>query len=228
MATDDRTETRITTGWHRHGAAWAAAVRGRRIASRAAVTDQALIDAILEERPTRLLDLGCGEGWLARSLAPMGIAVTGIDASAPLVDAARRAGGGDFRVADYADLPADLGIFDLAVSNFALLGRDPVEQLLATLPQFLRPAGRLLIQTLHPLAASDRPYVDGWREDSWAAFSDAVADPPPWYFRTLGSWVRLLSRHQWRLRELREPAAAGTVRPVSVLFIAQPVIAQPD
>lgn len=222
MPTDDRAETRITAGWHRHGAAWAAAVRGRRIASRAAVTDQALIDAILEQRPAHLLDLGCGEGWLARSLAPKGIAVTGIDASASLVDAARRAGGGDFRVADYADLPADLGVFDLAVSNFALLGHDPVEHLLAALPQFLRPGGRLLIQTLHPLAAADSPYADGWREDSWAAFSDAVADPPPWYFRTLGSWVRLLSRHQWRLRELREPAAPGAARPASVLFIAQP------
>lgn len=221
MPTDDRAETRVIAGWHRHGDAWAAAVRGRRIASRAAITDHALIDAILEQRPTQLLDLGCGEGWLARSLAPRGIAVTGIDVSASLVDAARRAGGGAFRVADYADLPADLGIFDLAVSNFALLGRDPVEHLLATLPRFLQPDGHLLIQTLHPLAAADRPYADGWREDSWAAFSDGVTDPPPWYFRTLESWVRLLVRHRWRLRELREPVAAGATRPASVLFIAQ-------
>src|SRR5690606_1277489 len=114
-----------------------------------------------------------------------GIAVTGIDASAPLVAAARSAGGGQFRVADYADLPPDLGRFAMAVSNFALLGRESVDLLLAALPRFLLPGGVLLIQTLHPLAAADRPYVDGWREDSWTAFSEAVADPPPWYYRTL-------------------------------------------
>lgn len=220
--TADDPESRIAAGWHRHGDAWVAAVRGRRIASRTAVTDQALLDAIAAHRPASLLDLGCGEGWLARRLAPQGIAVTGIDASAPLVAAARSAGGGQFRVADYADLPEDLGRFAMAVSNFALLGRESVDLLLAALPRFLLPGGVLLIQTLHPLTTADRPYVDGWREDSWTAFSEAVADPPPWYFRTLGSWVRLLQRHGWQLRELREPTAAAAPRPASLLLVASP------
>ncbi len=224
MNADDAAESRITAGWSHHGNAWIRAVREHRIPNRDTITDQALVDAILERRPGRLLDLGCGEGWLARRLAPHGIRVTGIDAAAPLVAAARSRGGGEFRVANYADLPTDLGLFDLAVSNFSLLGREAVDHLLAILPQHLMPHGALLIQTLHPLTviSGNGIYADGWREDSWAAFSEEVKDPPPWYFRTLASWVDLLGCRHWQLRQLREPMAKGAALPASLLLLAQP------
>ena len=219
---------RLARGWRTHSAAWTEAVRTRRIASRVAATDAALITAILDQRPASVLDLGCGEGWLTRHLAPRGIAVTGVDAAPELIAAARAAGGGHFRVADYGELPPDLGRFDLAVSNFALLGREPVERLLTALPQFLLPGGRLIVQTLHPLAlGDDQPYRDGWREDSWAAFSPAVERPPPWYFRTLGSWVELLSTQGFGLCELREPMADAAARPASLLLIARRVAGAP-
>lgn len=215
----DANETLLGQRWRRHSAAWIDAVRARRIPSRVAVTDQALIDAILDYRPDTLLDLGCGEGWLARRLAPLGIAVTGIDAAPDLIDAARQAGGGLFRVADYDALPPALGTFAMAVSNFALLGKEPVERLFANLPQLL-PGGHFIVQTLHPLiACGEQPYRDGWRQDSWAAFSAGVKEPPPWYFRTLESWVRLFGAHGLRLLELREPRAPATGQPASVIFI---------
>ena len=216
----DANETLLDQRWRQHSDAWIDAVRARRIPSRVAVTDQALVDAILDYRPDTLLDLGCGEGWLARRLAPLGIAVTGIDAAPALIDAAREAGGGRFVVAGYDALPPALGSFAMAVSNFALLGKEPVERLLANLPQRL-PGGHFIVQTLHPLiACGEQPYRDGWRRDSWTAFSAGVEEPPPWYFRTLESWVRLFGAHGLRLLELREPRAPATGQPASAIFIA--------
>lgn len=216
----DANETLLGQRWRRHSDAWIDAVRARRIPSRVAVTDQALVDAILDYRPDTLLDLGCGEGWLARRLAPLGIAVTGIDAAPALIDAAREAGGGRFVVAGYDALPPALGSFAMAVSNFALLGKEPVERLLANLPQRL-PGGHFIVQTLHPLiACGEQPYRDGWRRDSWTAFSAGIEEPPPWYFRTLESWVRLFGAHGLRLLELREPRAPATGQPASAIFIA--------
>lgn len=216
----DANETLLDQRWRQHSDAWIDAVRARRIPSRVAVTDQALVDAILDYRPDTLLDLGCGEGWLARRLAPLGIAVTGIDAAPALIDAARQAGGGRFVVAGYDALPPALGSFAMAVSNFALLGKEPVERLFAALPQRL-PGGHFIVQTLHPLiACGEQPYRDGWRRDSWTAFSAGVEEPPPWYFRTLESWVRLFGAHGLRLLELREPRAPATGQPASVVFIA--------
>ncbi|WP_205688743.1 class I SAM-dependent DNA methyltransferase [Candidatus Macondimonas diazotrophica] len=214
-------ETLLALRWRQHSDAWVDAVRERRIGSRIGATDQALIDAILTQRPTDLLDLGCGEGWLARRLHPLGIGVTGIDAEPRLIHAAQQAGIGTFRVANYGDLPIPFGPFAMAVSNFALLGDESVRGLFASLSRILKPGGHLIVQTLHPLSLAPDHYQDGWREDSWAAFSAVGDTAPPWYFRTLQSWAALFRDHHLKLIDLREPMAPGSITPASILFIAR-------
>ncbi len=55
---------------------------------------------------TRHLDVGCGSGLAANTAARRGATVSGLDASAALIDLARvRTPDGDFRVGDMFDLP---------------------------------------------------------------------------------------------------------------------------
>ena len=223
MDTQAPDEARILASWSKNVAAWIGAVRQGRIESRKLVTDHAVVAAVLDAAPRSVLDLGCGEGWLVRRLAAQGIEAIGVDAIPALVEQARSAGGGDFRVASYADLAAGkLGLrVDLAVCNFALLGRESVEDLLRALPALLKPGGRLIVQTLHPVSAcGDLAYEDGWREGSWSGFGADFTDPAPWYFRTLESWVRLFQESGFGLREMREPLHPVTGKPASVIFIA--------
>jgi hypothetical protein len=89
-------------------------------------------------------------------------------------------------------------------------------------PSLLDVGGALIVQTVHPIiAGGDLPYVDGWRTGSWAGFSDDFADPAPWYFRTLESWVKLFVDSGFRLREMREPLHPTTQKPASALFVAE-------
>ena len=219
----DDSEARILESWHRNSAAWSAAVRERRIESRALATDQAIIDAVLGRAPHSVLDIGCGEGWLARALAARGIKVLGVDADAGLIGHARAGGGGEFRVTNYQQAAAGLLDFraDVAVCNFSLLGRDSVDALFAGMAGMLTPQGTFMVQTLHPRhAGADRPYQDGWREGSWSGFSADFIDPAPWYFRTMESWEALFRQHRLRLLEKREPLHPHTRQPASVIFIA--------
>lgn len=216
-------EDRIIASWQANAVPWTAAVRKRHIESRRLVTDEAIVDAVMSRGPHTVLDIGCGEGWLARALAQRGVSVLGVDAVSSLVDQAREAGGAQFRVLAYRDLAvlAAAGTVDAAVCNFALLGKESVEVLFATVPSLLAPGGVFILQTLHPLmACGDLPYWDGWREGSWAGFSADFTDPAPWYFRTLQSWVRLFAASGLRLLELREPPHPGTGRPASLIIIA--------
>ncbi len=149
--------------------------------------------------------------------------MSGIDAVPALVEQARLAGGGDFRVMTYAEVAAGKldQSFDAVVCNFALLGRESVEDLFGVIRTLLKPHGSLLVQTLHPLTAcGGQPYRDGWREGSWAGFTADFSDPAPWYFRTLESWVRLFSEHGLRLLELREPLHPQTRQPISLILMA--------
>ena len=220
----DAREKRIVDSWQRNTGPWTVAVREGRIDSRRLVTDRAIVDAVMRRVPRSVLDLGCGEGWLARQLSARGIAVVGADAMPELITAARTAGGGDFRVMSYADVAAGrLGLsFDMVVSNFALLGKQSVDDLIHSTPGLLREQGLLMVQTLHPLAAcGDLPYQDGWREGSWAGFDASFTNPAPWYFRTLESWTGLLTESGFQLLELREPVHPHTGTPASVILVAQ-------
>jgi SAM-dependent methyltransferase len=89
---------RLRDSWVANSTAWCEAVREERIESRRLVTNAAVIDAIAERSPRLALDLACGEGWLARELVARGVAVTGVDASEPLITAAGTLGGGSFLV----------------------------------------------------------------------------------------------------------------------------------
>ncbi len=198
-------------------------MRERRIDSRTLVTDRAIIDAVQSRSPRHVLDIGCGEGWLARALAASGIDVVGIDVVPGLIAQAQALGGGEFRVACYQQAAAGtLGFTaDVAVCNFSLLGKESVATLFAAIPSLLKPGGVFISQTLHPVeACGEAPYRDGWREGSWAGFSDDFTDPAPWYFRTLASWLALYRSHGLALLQLREPLDPRSQRPASVIFIA--------
>ena len=103
------TDRKILDSWHANAGRWTAAVRSGAIASRRAGTDSAIVEAVARLRPDHVLDLGCGEGWLARRLrAEPGCRVTGADGSAELVRLAREADpDGGYLHADYAAIAAD-------------------------------------------------------------------------------------------------------------------------
>jgi len=217
-------ERGILEAWKQNAAPWTEVVRSGRIASRIRVTDRAIVDAILALQPSTVLDLGCGEGWLARTLAEHGVAVTGVDAVPELIEAARRAGGGEFRVVRYDELGATIpgGGADVVTCNFSLLGEVSVEAVFVAVEKLLAPGGTFVVQTQHPLAAcGDEPYTDGWRAGSWSGCGNGFGTPAPWYFRTLGGWLRLFRRHGLRLADLQEPLDPDSGRPASVIFAAE-------
>ena len=84
-------DEKILASWHNNAMPWTTAVREHQIASRRLVTDLAIIDAVLSFAPASVLDLGCGEGWLTRALAHVGIAASGVDAVAELIEQAKQA-----------------------------------------------------------------------------------------------------------------------------------------
>lgn len=214
---------RLRHSWIANAGAWEEVVRGDLIESRRTVTNAAIVDTILERPQGTVLDLGCGEGWLSRVLANRGLRVLGVDASAPLIESAANLGGATFRVIDYDDIINDASIlgdsFDSIVANFSLLD-DRVGPLLRALHAVLARDGRLIVQTVHPMIArGDGPYVDGWRTETFRDMPGQWREPMPWYFRTVGSWVRLFVDNGYRILDLREPTSPERQQPASILFV---------
>jgi SAM-dependent methyltransferase len=101
----------------------------------------------------RILDAGCGAGPLSAALRDRGAIMTGFDASAGMVELARRrlGAGADLRVADLADpLPFPDDAFDDVVASLVLHYLKDWGPALAELRRVLRPGGRLLVSVEHP------------------------------------------------------------------------------
>ena len=223
MKMDPLSDAKVLDSWEHNAAPWTSAVRENRIESRSLVTNQAILDAVMSRSPSTVLDIGCGEGWLVRALAELGVSGIGVDAVPALIEQAGRTSGGDFRAMSYEQIArGDLDVrVDCAVANFSLIGKEAVDELISTIPKLLEPGGSFVIQTLHPRTATgDLPYEDGWRSGSWTGFSSDFSDPAPWYFRTMETWTELIRSTGCKALEVIEPLHPETKKPSSAVFIA--------
>ncbi len=120
----------------------------------------------------RVLDAGCGEGYLARVLAARGAQVTGIDLAPRLIELARKRDSGgriDYRVADLSHpVPGTAGYFDAVASYLALNDVTDYRGFAATLTASLRSGGHMALALNNPYSAViDRHVADYF--DSGAA-----------------------------------------------------------
>jgi 2-polyprenyl-3-methyl-5-hydroxy-6-metoxy-1,4-benzoquinol methylase len=216
-------ESALLQSWHHNAQSWIEAIRTGTLESRLKVTNQAIILAVLGRQPERVLDLGCGEGWLLRALTERGIEAVGVDGDATLVESARAAGSSRVYLASYEELAqakVDIGSdYNVICANFALLHQDIVP-LLAAMNALLAPGGTLVIQTLHPWVMAADDYQDGWREETFTGFKGQW-QPMPWYLRTLSSWLNALDMAGFRLAGLQEPQHPQSAMPQSLLLVAE-------
>jgi 2-polyprenyl-3-methyl-5-hydroxy-6-metoxy-1,4-benzoquinol methylase len=217
-------DSEIIDSWQINAGAWIQAIANEEIESRILVTNTAIINRILAHKPQSLLDIGCGEGWLSKTIAEKNIDVLGIDIVPTFIEYANQESKAQFAVCSYENLPTYQfrQLFDCIVCNFSLLGKESTAIVIATSKNLLTESGRLIIQTLHPVVAcGDLPYKDGWRPGSWAGFSKEFTKPAPWYFRTIESWLRLFNLNGFKQNNIFEPLHPTTGKPASIIFECQ-------
>lgn len=220
----DKAEIAVIESWKKNAKPWIQAIRNGEIESRQRVTNQAIVDTMVSLAPKSILDIGCGEGWLVRALSAYGLDVLGIDVIPEFIETASREGGGRFRELAYDNLSFEtLGErFDALVCNFSLFGEESVSSLFQSVPGLLNRGGFFVVQTLHPDHVQQASSgIDEWRDGSWAGFSEAFQNPPPWYFRSLDSWRRLFADSGFELFKSLEPINPGTGIPASIIFVGR-------
>jgi SAM-dependent methyltransferase len=102
--------------------------------------------------PGRLtVDVGCGEGRVARELIRRGHTVVGVEGSEALAAAARAAQPAfEVHVGDARQLPLADGAADLAVASMSLLNIDSMPEAVAEVARVLAPGGRFCFSLVHP------------------------------------------------------------------------------
>jgi SAM-dependent methyltransferase len=169
----------------------------------------------------RTLDLGCGEGRVARDLAAIGHRVTGIDASRSMVAAARSADpSGDYVHGDAAALPFADDDFDLVVAYNSLMDVEDMPGAVHETARVLEERGRLCLSIAHPVNSagsfsddsSESPFVIDGTYLGERRYTDVLErDGLEMTFRSvhrpLESYSRALEEAAFVVEAIREPSA---------------------
>lgn len=129
----------------------------------------------------RVLEVGTGEGQVARALVEAGCRfVVGVDpTAAQVLEAARRGGGPRFARAAAEELPFASATFDAVVVCLVFEHLDDLDTALDEVARVLRPGGRFVLFLNHPLLQTPG---SGWIDDQ-------ILDPPEQYWR-VGPYLR--------------------------------------
>ncbi len=126
-------------------------------------TDRAFYAALPDKAVTRILEVGCGTGIVARAMAASGHDVTGLDPAEPMLAVARAAPSGDQvrwicgTLPGFAADPFDL-IFMTGHAFQCLLSDHDIATFFHAAANLLRPNGRLVFETRNPAAKA----WEGW------------------------------------------------------------------
>lgn len=121
-----------------------------------------------------VLDVGCGDGQIARALAAQGSDVLGIDPTELHIKIAReRAGGPRYELGSALSLPVADSSQDAVVACLVFEHIDDVDTALAEVARVLKPGGQFSFFLNHPLLQTPG---SGWIDDH-------IIDPPEQYWR---------------------------------------------
>ena len=216
-------ENNIIKSWNKNALEWIKVIDNADIESRK-FTNKAILQLIGNSPAIKVLDMGCGEGWLTRSLGTMGKSVVGLDAIPQLLENAKKKGGGTYYQMSYEDIilenPIPEAPYDAAVFNFCLYQKEGLGQLLKQVKNALSENGYIAVQTLHPffLLQNSMEYKSQWIGDSWKGLPGNFTDGHSWYARTFESWISVFKKAGLQLHQLQEVTNDGN-KPLSVIFI---------
>ncbi len=216
-------EKEVLASWDENADEWIKVLESQKIQSRA-FTNKAIIKTLSALPISKILDCGCGEGWLTRSLSALGKDVVGIDATSRLIKKARQLSADTFYELSYEQIIDGESIpehpFNAIVFNFCLYQKIGLEQLLKKIKGATTKNGFIIVQTIHPhwLKGQNLPYKSQWIKDSWLGLPGNFVNGHSWYARTFEDWISVFKNSGLRLHTIKEVTDTQS-EPISVIFV---------
>ena len=178
----------------------------------------------------RILDLGCGQGRIARELARRGNDVVGVDLSTELLQIASEQKRityvhGDACTTDWWD-----GVtFDGVVSNMALMDIDDLGGAVSTAAATLRPGGWFAWSIIHPAFPGIDEIRPSWPDEGyfqegwWNTGGDGVRGRVGSNHRTLSTYFNTMLNYGFVLESTAEPAwrLSASVPPMPFFLVTR-------
>ncbi|QLG44071.1 class I SAM-dependent methyltransferase [Costertonia aggregata] len=217
--------TKIQASWDKNAEEWNRIIISNAIPSRQ-FTNKAIVETLSGLNAFRILDCGCGEGWLTRKLTAMGKEAVGIDSTKKLISEAQKKGNESYYHMSYEDIIDGKSIpespYDATVFNFCLYQEKGMTSLFTKTKEHMRTKSYIIVQTLHPafIMQNGKGYRSQWFTDSWKGLPGNFHEGHSWFARTFEDWTKVFAESNLNILEVKEIVNTNH-QPLSMIYVAQ-------
>ncbi len=211
--------------WQKNAAFWITIIREQLDPFRIELNNAAVLEYFLRKKNLRVLDAGCGEGYLCRALARMGHRAVGVDFNRALIKAAKDLEakeqlGIEYKLADIKKIPYPDADFDAILSVHAVNELDNPALAIKEFSRVLKPGGRAVVFFLHPcfdLNPNDlggkypATYFSKVKVERSCYLVGGVKSPSPYFYLhlPLSDWIDAFSTAGFLIETIKEPHPAA-------------------
>ena len=208
--------------WNKNADFWIKIIRENLDPYRLDVTNKAILNLLKGEKNLKILDAGCGEGYLSRLLAKKGHKVWAIDFCPKLIEAAKELGRkklfrikyflGDFRKTNFPN-----SFFDVILSHQTINEISNPEMAFKEFSRILRKKGRAILLFLHPYfeinpeALKNTPFSLAYFKKNKIKKNyylvSGIKSPSSYFYLhlPLSEWIGLLTKSGFLIKRVEEP-----------------------
>jgi len=199
--------------WRENAEFWIKIIRKGLDPYRLKITNKAILEPLKGDKNLRVLDAGCGEGYLSRFLAKLGHKVWAIDFCPKLIKAAEKLEkkkllGIKYLLEDFRETHFSDSFFDAVISHQTINEIENPKKALKEFYRILKKRGRLILLFLHPCFEVDpKFYFHKLKIKKSYYLVSGIKSPSPYFYLhlPLSEWTELLSREGFLIRKIKEP-----------------------
>jgi len=199
--------------WKKNADFWIKIIRENLDPYRVKVTNKAILETLKGKKNLRILDAGCGEGYICRALTKQGHRVSGIDFCPKLIKTAQdlekkkplsiKYFVGDFRKTNFPS-----SYFDVILSHQAINEVKNPEKAFKEFSRILKKKGKLILLFLHPCFEIDpKIYFQKVKIKKPYYLVSGIKSPSSYFYLHLpiSEWIELLTESRFLIKRVEEP-----------------------
>jgi 2-polyprenyl-3-methyl-5-hydroxy-6-metoxy-1,4-benzoquinol methylase len=199
--------------WQKNAGFWIKIIREKLDPYRLEITNKAVLELLKSKKALKILDAGCGDGYLSRILAKSGHQVFGVDFSPILIKAAKTLERKNplkirYFTRDIRKTGLTSSYFDAVLSHQTINEISDPGKAFDEFFRILKKKGRLICLFLHPcFQINPKEYFQKAKIKKSHYLVSGIKSPSPYFYLhlPLSEWIRLLAKSGFFIKNIKEP-----------------------
>jgi len=199
--------------WERNADFWIKIIREKLDPYRLKITNKAVLNLLKKRKNLKILDAGCGEGYLCRTLSKKGHQVFGIDFSPKLIEAAqelerKKPLGIKYFIGDFRKTKFSSSYFDVVLCHQTINEIPNPKKAFREFSRILKTKGNLILLFLHPcFEINPEKYFQKVKIKKSYYLVSEIKSPSPYFYLhlPLSEWIDSLNKTGFSIKKVGEP-----------------------